>query len=1691
MLKHILFLSCLVSIQAFAQCLPSYNGLLCVDNPIEFDGNSQGASFFNWNFNGEGNNNTTNKPIFTFKTPGNKNIKYSCRLSNGDTCFGEINIVIKEKPKIRIHLINDSIQCYENNAFCFRDSSLSGDNNSCIISIKYLFSDGELITKYGTKFAPIQLPLTFCKTINDPQGKDVNLIVETEDCNGCISRYTYPYKLKVDFLPPMFVNYYTLNKACSGAVNIKFVNGSNIKQSDIQSFEWDFGDGTKNTTNWDSITHEYKSGDSLKRTFSPRLKFFTKLGCSRVLKISDILVFNLKPKITVSRDSFCVGDTFSFKIEPDYMKNFVTTRDIRWNFNPGISNEFEGYYSYSTLGPKRIVCTINHPCGPYSFADTLIVIGPQSIIEPEFLIDPNQRFQCEIKDSVKFYDQSLFYHNDKNMLDDDSLFRKTAGNLGHHFTNSNSTKYPFFKRENDHALRLWDFGDQYCENCTTDTKNNRNTWVNCRYSRDMNPTHWFTPWDSIYYEKFSNQFFNKTNFNPLTKNCEVIKIFASDSLYVIKDTLLIFGDNVYGNQIKDSILFKHLRKKKIPNGLFGKGSLDAPFNFTIFLNAKDSVFIDRKNGLPEIRIIGPTFYNVQENHELKIYSETDSCWFVSGLKIKNDSLPFNALKPYHKISQKIKNQKISPNDIVDLALHRQLFYNKIPACFDFKLHQKDFIHPLKCETEQTKSLSLLPPSAKKLAISNQYCYGYGNKIVEFSLSDTKPGCSQAIAQINFDFINTPNNFELINDLSFGNIKLNTFTNSSAPYSGYAKSGPFGSIFYHRYSDSTLPDKAIQNINVALIIGNGNGSLFCQDTIYYPNFASFTKLNTDFDFLGRKPNEIKHVCPNESFCVYVPKTNPNSNQLAESSTWSLINKLSLDTIQVIKETYFKVKSTTRFPNQLVNYTLIQRFQNEILHQTDTVFTAIVHRYHSVLLKGVSNNELKEKLAQIGLNYDELADSVIYQLLWNGVGTIGFPSTGSKGCIDTSTLINKLKFNFIFDSITYLSPNDTALLPVDKIRYNGIDYQSYCFKSSKSGPFVILREIESLYPNYCPKYTEEKVIVGFNGKIEFSDSIFCAGNSIEAQVKFRYYSSDPKAYGSLDTTDFWTIREANAGNPGVEGKTYWDYSQADDDKTNPNTIFGIMPYTRTGIGNPRIILGNEPGGIYYRTPGFYKLRTISSDSNRCVDTFRQNLYVLGPKAGFFIDLNAPNCKTIVELFDTSKIIDACVLRGLPKCDQIIYWKIDWGDGSKVDEYFKNRPNQIGHDYKKNGTFRIWFYISTIQGCKDSIFKDIFIPGPQPRFKVISSDTICVNDTVMFKNTSILPTSSAEWYWNYGDGFVQPQKDTGFITHQYKKVGTFSVVLKQFDSIANTGKYCVESYPDSFNKILIVVKPYDDYTLTANPQIVCVGDSVLINANVTSFNQYQTYQWQIDNEIPFKNSRLNQAFVLNRIGRFNIKFKPDTIGLNKLACLDDVNITVFADSVFADFEIDSLNMPIYCFQNTSKFGVSYRWGFYHDTDITQNKSLEFKENLKQNEIDKICEDYRKQPGEHWICLEAQNSIGCKDTICKKINNTFEQLVLPPNVFTPSGNDQFITKDKDGNEGNNVFNIYIKGEEYYNLVIYDRWGVKVFESQDKNIDWNGKLFNTGEKCSDGTYYYILKYRFKNNEKNEKILNGVVRLIW
>lgn len=99
------------------------------------------------------------------------------------------------------------------------------------------------------------------------------------------------------------------------------------------------------------------------------------------------------------------------------------------------------------------------------------------------------------------------------------------------------------------------------------------------------------------------------------------------------------------------------------------------------------------------------------------------------------------------------------------------------------------------------------------------------------------------------------------------------------------------------------------------------------------------------------------------------------------------------------------------------------------------------------------------------------------------------------------------------------------------------------------------------------------------------------------------------------------------------------------------------------------------------------------------------------------------------------------------------------------------------------------------------------------------------------------------------------------------------------------------------------------------------------------------------------------------------------------------------------------------------------------------------------------------------VQDANGCDDTLTVVLESYGEVFV--PSVFNPSSNV----------EDNSYFTVV--GMKEPEVVIYNRWGIKVFEDDAYKNDWSG------DKHKDGVYYYVIK-----NKADGKYHQGFVQMI-
>ena len=126
--------------------------------------------------------------------------------------------------------------------------------------------------------------------------------------------------------------------------------------------------------------------------------------------------------------------------------------------------------------------------------------------------------------------------------------------------------------------------------------------------------------------------------------------------------------------------------------------------------------------------------------------------------------------------------------------------------------------------------------------------------------------------------------------------------------------------------------------------------------------------------------------------------------------------------------------------------------------------------------------------------------------------------------------------------------------------------------------------------------------------------------------------------------------------------------------------------------------------------------------------------------------------------------------------------------------------------------------------------------------------------------------------------------------------------------------------------------------------------------------------------------------------------------------------------------------------------------------------------------------QPGTVWV--EVANNAGCiaKDTIlieedCQPIQLQFPDVITPNgdginDYFTPYIDNHIAITEADYKMINN--NIAF-GE----FSVYDRWGIKLFESNNCMPRWNGA--DQTNNISPGTFFYMVKYSDIGNEEHQQ----------
>lgn len=117
----------------------------------------------------------------------------------------------------------------------------------------------------------------------------------------------------------------------------------------------------------------------------------------------------------------------------------------------------------------------------------------------------------------------------------------------------------------------------------------------------------------------------------------------------------------------------------------------------------------------------------------------------------------------------------------------------------------------------------------------------------------------------------------------------------------------------------------------------------------------------------------------------------------------------------------------------------------------------------------------------------------------------------------------------------------------------------------------------------------------------------------------------------------------------------------------------------------------------------------------------------------------------------------------------------------------------------------------------------------------------------------------------------------------------------------------------------------------------------------------------------------------------------------------------------------------------------------------------------------------GAFTITQVVTSGAGCIDSVSQSFTIRPLPEIFIPNTFTPDGD--FL---------NERFEPSLSWIGDYEIIIYDRWGSIVFQTDDQFTYWNGKDRNYGKDLPQGIYAYRLRYKPYLQDKNYFVTGSV-----
>lgn len=308
----------------------------------------------------------------------------------------------------------------------------------------------------------------------------------------------------------------------------------------------------------------------------------------------------------------------------------------------------------------------------------------------------------------------------------------------------------------------------------------------------------------------------------------------------------------------------------------------------------------------------------------------------------------------------------------------------------------------------------------------------------------------------------------------------------------------------------------------------------------------------------------------------------------------------------------------------------------------------------------------------------------------------------------------------------------------------------------------------------------------------------------------------------------------------------------------------------------------------------------------------------------------------------------------------------------------------------------------------------------FDAPNLNRICFPDTIRFQNFS----TGGEFYeWDLGDGTPFFTKiDTASFLHQYKEEGVYTVTLWAIDQNTCTGVDVAQKQVNVFKN-----------PVTADDADICFGSNVsLVATGGIEYTWRDSTGAVITPDVAPADTARYFVRILDSDGCVHL----DTVQVNVVPGVDVKMSYRFITDCFSRPAIEIKNKTK-ARKDDETFLVNFGDGFTSGEDEVKH--------------------HYEADGNYTITLSAQKEFCIYEATVQLPVFT----ILVPNVITPGAgeglNDKFIVQYGEAGQTPAMAGLKVI------LRVFNRWGRKVYESDDYRNDWSA------EKDEPGIYYYHL----------------------